>query len=1369
MNNSKWSMNRAGLLNFWYYDDEIFTFSDGKLLLRGTNGSGKSVTMQSFLPVLLDGKKSPDRLDPFGSRARKMEDYLLGEKEVTNRDERTGYLFIEYKKKGMEQYVTTGIGMQAKRNKGIKSWYFLLTDNRRIGQDIDLAIADQGERIPLSAKQLENRIGQGGYVVHSQKEYMDLVNKYIFGFQSNEAYEDLIKLLIQLRSPKLSKDFKPTVIYEILGSALPALTDDELRHLSETIENMDQTQQQLEQLEREFASTGKLVKQYHLYNQFMLAERAGQWQCARERYDEAAGKMENLEAQQLELKRVIESLQMDKSSFEQRLQLAKTEEEQLRSHDVWQLESKLSEKKDAMNTLEKEIERLQIKWDEKRGQHSRIIVERETLQQELQKNKTDVQNALGELELDATESAFIQHTENDAHYQRHREQSIDFTLWLQEAKAHERLLTTLKELVAEEQRLTENHLLLQRQSSDKKQHVDNLLQQQEHLEQWFTEQKQLLTNHVFGWIERHPELQFSDEQIQNIARLLGGLYETNRYDDVREQLLTAINSRVTAVQTNASITKNAIVEIEKIIEQAKNELHHWKTLKMPHPDRADDTNTFRSQLDVHNKAYLPFYAAVEFLDHVTEEQKERLESALKQTGLLDSIITGQQLSPIGDRVIQTNPLVLVPTLADYLRPDVDADSPIAASIVDDVLRSIQLERKGEGFALDADGTYAIGCLIGHAPNEGPSKYIGRSSRKRFQQGKIEECELEIDRLQLERNELDIRLLHFQEQLQQIEEWKKTMPQDDALYEVNDEKHRHSLLLKQEQTALQLLDRQWKEALSELRKVKVQLHGKGNELNIKLTAETIGQALEAASSYLEQLHELDKAHQRGVNARKQIQFLHERIYEKEAELDELKGEQNMKETKRSHTSAEIKSIETQMKLEGIDEIRAHIQQVQQTLKEAEQVIDEIREGLPKKEAELNVCMEKSESAQISAKFWGNMTSEWERIVQTELALRFVEMEETEPLPILSFLSPITEKYDRSKLSEQLTKTFYNEQLQLTEYRMFEYTEETAVPEWLSENWGDYFEPFKNEWVQLQGRRLIQMEYQGQRVNPYFVLTSLENELAEQKGWLDEQDRQLYEDIIVNTVGSILRNRIQRAEKWVREMDKIMASRNNSSGLIFSISWKPLTAESEQELDTKDLVSLLQRNSKFLSEEDLNKITKHFQSRILKAKELIQLRNEGSTLHQVLKEVLDYRKWFTFILSYKKENEPKRELTNNAFFRFSGGEKAMAMYIPLFTAAYSRYKEAGEMAPYIISLDEAFAGVDENNIRDMFEVVEQLGFDYIMNSQALWGDYDTIPQLSICELIRPKNADSVAVIRYEWDGKQRKLVLDEDPIEELIPND
>ena len=45
--------------------------------------------------------------------------------------------------------------------------------------------------------------------------------------------------MIQLRTPKLSKDFKPSVINEILSDSLQPLSDDDLRPMSEAIENID--------------------------------------------------------------------------------------------------------------------------------------------------------------------------------------------------------------------------------------------------------------------------------------------------------------------------------------------------------------------------------------------------------------------------------------------------------------------------------------------------------------------------------------------------------------------------------------------------------------------------------------------------------------------------------------------------------------------------------------------------------------------------------------------------------------------------------------------------------------------------------------------------------------------------------------------------------------------------------------------------------------------------------------------------------------------------------------------------------------------------------------------------------------------------
>ncbi|MFB5198408.1 TIGR02680 family protein [Neobacillus sp. KR4-4] len=1369
MTEAKWVMNRAGLLNFWYYDEEIFHFSDGKLLLRGTNGSGKSVTMQSFLPVLLDGKKSPDRLDPFGSKARRMEDYLLGEKEVVDRDERTGYLFIEYKQAGLERYVTTGIGMQAKRHKGIKTWYFVLTDNRRIGHDFELAHSQMGDRVPFSAKELENRIGDGGYVVHTQREYMELVNKYIFGFQSSEAYEDLIKLLIQLRSPKLSKDFKPTVIYEILESALPPLTDDELRHLSDTIESMDQTQQQLEQLEREFASSSRLVNQYHSYNQYILAERALKWQNALKRYTDAGNLVKELSSQDETLSQEIIRYEEQRNDYGQQQEVAEAEKKRLERHEVWNLEEDKQKKIETTNTLMKDIGSLQNKWDQKNAQYNRLWQDREGSHNQNRQYESDMEDLLDELKLDAQEAAFTQHDVNIGDFERHQQEDFDFTIWIQEIGSHEQLLANLKQLADEKHRLIEEHSRLQHQSSEKKREVDELRKNLDHLRDWFTEDKQKLEHQVFTWIEQHPKLVFSNESLQNIARAIEGLYEETRYDQVREKLFESINDYITEISTKKKLIEKLIEDKKFEREEARAELHYWKTLKMPNPQRAKDTEVFRGQLLGDGHAFIPFYAAVEFQDHVTEEQKERIESALKQTGILDSLITEKSVVPTHDRVICPDPQLLGYTLADYLRPDLEEDSLISTNLVDEVLRSISLEQSGSGFHVDVDGSYSLGCLVGHAPNEGPSKYIGRSSRKRYQYEKIKECVEQLEQIHEQLENLNGQQRQYEEELAYTDGWKQSIPSDEELNELNVQIEKTNHQLEEQKKILVQLDEYWKKIYEQLQAVKLELHQAGGQLNIDLTKEVLGDAIKSAINYRNRVYSIKDLFQKCLFVQSRIEDLNHRIAEMEVELDEVKGDQNVKESELRKYRAEIVSIEHQLKLKGIDEVRQRIRQVQQELIEAEEGIKYLLEIIPQKKAKQETCQKELFTAKTNADFWSSMAQLWEQMVKDEISRGFVEINEMDSTTIVKQLEPILGKFDRSKLNEQLTKVFINEQVFLTEYRMFEYPEDAERPEWFSKEWGDYYEPFMNEWSQLQSRRLILMEYKGQRVSPYYVFSSLEKELEDQKGWLDEQDRQLYEDIIVNTVGVILRNRIQRAEKWVIAMDKIMKNRDNSSGLTFSISWKPVTAESEQELDTEELVKLLQRSSKFLNEEDLNRITKHFQSRITKAKELIQLRNEGSTLHQVLKEVLDYRKWFTFVLSFKRVNEPKRELTNNAFFKFSGGEKAMAMYIPLFTAAYSRYKEAGRMAPYIISLDEAFAGVDENNIRDMFEVVEQLGFNYIMNSQALWGDYDTISSLSICELVRPKNADFVTVIRYQWDGKQRTFVIDDEPARELISNE
>lgn len=125
-------------------------------------------------------------------------------------------------------------------------------------------------------------------------------------------------------------------------------------------------------------------------------------------------------------------------------------------------------------------------------------------------------------------------------------------------------------------------------------------------------------------------------------------------------------------------------------------------------------------------------------------------------------------------------------------------------------------------------------------------------------------------------------------------------------------------------------------------------------------------------------------------------------------------------------------------------------------------------------------------------------------------------------------------------------------------------------------------------------------------------------------------------------------------------------------------------------------------------------------------------------------------------YKRKSGERRELTNKVFSVLSGGERAKSMYVPLFAAIYAKLLSASKTSLKLIALDEAFAGVDNNNIREMFDILSQLDLDYILTSQVLWGDYDTVKDLSICELIKDEVHKAVGVRTYRWNGKTKEIL-------------
>ncbi|OOW96173.1 hypothetical protein Xvtf_19500 [Xanthomonas campestris pv. vitistrifoliae] len=84
----------------------------------------------------------------------------------------------------------------------------------------------------------------------------------------------------------------------------------------------------------------------------------------------------------------------------------------------------------------------------------------------------------------------------------------------------------------------------------------------------------------------------------------------------------------------------------------------------------------------------------------------------------------------------------------------------------------------------------------------------------------------------------------------------------------------------------------------------------------------------------------------------------------------------------------------------------------------------------------------------------------------------------------------------------------------------------------------------------------------------------------------------------------------------------------------------------------------------------------------------------------------------------------------------------------------------MAPRLILLDEAFAGIDDAARAHCMALIREFDLDFIITSEREWACYAELPGVSICQLQRREDVDAVFVSRWAWDGKAKRQQLDPD---------
>ena len=219
---------RAGVINVWDYVDEEFAFADGRLALRGHNGSGKTKALEVLFPFVLDGVADSRRLDPFSGENRTMKSNLL----YRGQDSEYGYVWMEFARASPAETVTLIVGMRAHRNRdGVKTSFYVT--GKRIGLDFGLLSADSR---PFTERQLR-AVLEPDACRRTATEYRDLVDARLFGL-GRERYAQLLDLLLALRRPLLAKDLDPGKVSDTLTAGLSPVDDDLVQQAARDFENL---------------------------------------------------------------------------------------------------------------------------------------------------------------------------------------------------------------------------------------------------------------------------------------------------------------------------------------------------------------------------------------------------------------------------------------------------------------------------------------------------------------------------------------------------------------------------------------------------------------------------------------------------------------------------------------------------------------------------------------------------------------------------------------------------------------------------------------------------------------------------------------------------------------------------------------------------------------------------------------------------------------------------------------------------------------------------------------------------------------------------------------------------------------------------
>ena len=1362
----RWQPLRLGLVELYHYDSEEFWFRDGHLLFRGNNGTGKSKVLSLTLPFLLDAQIKPSRIEPDGDGGKKMSWNLL----MGLHPRRMGYAWLEFGRiadDGRPHYLTLGAGLSAvEARPQVDCWYFIVEDSAdapRINRDLWLT---SEQRVVLTKERLREALQGRGQVFDTARGYRRAVDERLFRLGA-QRYDALMDTLIQLRQPQLSKKPDEGALSNALSEALPPLAPELVADVAEAMGQLEEDRRQLEEYQTLAKAVGRFERRYRIYAGTRSRREAGTLRNAQTEFDNASRARNEAQALFKAAEAAEDGARAAREEAELALKRAQARLETLRADPTNRDANRLQNGMRDAEARRRALKEAKVEVEKAEGRARRDA----EVSRHLAERAAEVEGRLAGTRRDS--AALAETAGIAAAYSESLLATVGAeALVALTAQRFDQACSALRTLAVARRKdlaLIRGHLAevaaaeaalaRRREARDEKAAAAEAALRERDLADTAveTEGQGLIVawdGHFAGLGRLTTSGDASQAALSALAEWVRSLEGENPARRLLQAALQEHSLRFARRRVALDGRRRELEAERTALVEERNRLEGGEDAGPPVPQTRDAG--VRAA-----RAGAPLWQLVDFRRSVSDGERAGLEAALEVSGLLDAWVSPDgrlEADADGKPVLDVQALErgqCRASLAGWLEAAVPAGCPVPAAVVTAVLAGIACAADDPGDCeawIASDGRFRLGALAG-AWAKPEAVYVGfaaraaaRARRLAAIAGRLTQVAEELATLQSETDRLE------RDDRQATEEW-RLAPADEALRQAHlvAAARAHDALVARERLAE--ADARYNEAEHALKGARQQLAADAADLNLPAAADALPAVEDALDGYLDAQSRLCHAASDLRHALPELERQRERAQEG---LDDLE---------RCHercTSATIEAEEADARLTALREtVGAKVDELMHQLTAARTGVDAGERKLKEANDELRdrgearaVAKEKTDTA--SALFEQRSTeradavARFQRFASTGLLLAAWP---EAPLPDMAGGWTIDPALTLARRTEQALSDIKHDDEAWARVQKEVAGDFTELQRALSAR-GHQAQAEASDWGLV-----VHVLYRNRPERPDRLALRLAEEIAERNELLTAKEREILENHLQAEIAAEIQRLLQAAEAQRNTINKELHRRPTSTGVRYRLLWLPLGEQDGAPVGLEAARKrLLLTNADLWTAEDRRVVGAMLQQRIAAEREAADAgAGPGAGgLSDQLARALDYRRWHRFRVE-RWQDGSWRKLSGPA----SSGERALGLTVPLFAAVASFYSQGGyRLAPRLMLLDEAFAGIDDAARAHCMGLIREFDLDFAITSEREWACYAELPGVSICQLQRKEGIDAVYVSRWTWDGRAKSRAADPD---------